>query len=614
MAVLPTRLLEIEFDAGVWTDVSADFVEVGTRRGRNRELGAFETGTMVFTLRNEDRRYDPDHTGGPHYGKLRPNRRVRFRATWNAVTHPVFVGYIDSIDQIAGGPHDGSAAFAVSDLFKLLNRADLPSSVYVAEVAAAEPDFWWPMNDPADATSTVDIVGGLVADRIGTGTFGGPPLAVRDPGGAYQGDGAWPSGLELRNGQAVPIAGSAGFTVEFLYQGTAGNYFYHQGAGGQFFNLYFQSTGRLTLEYFDSTGALPLAVIGSANLNDGATHHVAMVYDLTDLRFYIDGVYDSAATVAANTAGLTFTGGIGTAYIWTGGFASGTSLNGVGDEFAIYRRPLSPAEVAAHNDAARTPWRGDLPGDRLERIFDLAAVPAADRDIDAGTTTLQSTDLGGDALSYAQRVEETELGSLFVARDGKLAFVGRHTLQTGDYLTSQATLVDADSGAGLPYRSGDSDVNEQTIVTRATVSRLDSIAVTVHDEAARLEFGWLDETHEGLLHDDDAYSKHYAEWIVNTHKEPTSRVGAVTLELTGDPTALYPAILALEIGDRVTYKRTPQGVGTTIDLAMRVEAISHETGGGYWRTTLQLSPFNLAGGLPVFIWGVTKWGEHVWGI
>lgn len=615
MAVTPTRILEIEFDAGVWTNVTADFVELSTRRGRNRELGAFETGTLQFTLRNAGRKYDPDNAAGPYYGKLRPNRRVRLRATYNAVTYPVFVGYIDRISQVSGGPNHADATFEVSDFFKLLNRADLPSSVYVAEIETDSPTWWWRLGEPSGTTTVVDSVGGRTADVVGNATFGEPGLVVRDPDSAMTV--GLPIGGILRTDDVV-LTGTAPWTIEFWIRpttlstadvtvaldivGTDGNSAVRMGID----NTHTGTDGPW-VAIIDRTGAPWEKFVASATAVD-TDHHVAATYDGTNVRLYHNGA-------AVGTA-LAFSGTFTTRHLAFGGpaFGSGEPVVGTLDELAIYGTALSAGRIAAHNAAGRTPWNGDTPGARLGRIFDLAAVPALDRNIDAGTTALQATDLGGDALGYAQKVEETELGWLFVARDGKLRFIGRQAGFTGAYLTSLGTLVDDDSGAGLPYRSGDSDVDESIIVTRSTASREGSVAVTVYDAAAKAEFGWLDATHDGLLHADDTYSRSYAEWILNTHKAPASRVGTVSLELTKDPAALYPAILALEIGDRVVYKRKPQNTGAVTTIDMRVEAISHETGGHYWRTQLQLSPFNLVAGLPMFIWDTTRWDQHVWGI
>lgn len=616
MAVFPTRILEIEFDAGVWTDVTAEVVSFSTRRGRNRESGAFETGQLIFELRNDGRKYDPDHASGAYYGKLRPNRRVRLRATYNAVTYPIFLGYIDGIYQVAAGPNAATARFQVSDFFKLLNRADLPTSAYVAEVLADTPKAFWRLDEPDGVTTVADSSGnGYTLDVVGSPDFGQPSLVAREPGtGVLTTSGVGQAIGRYYTGQ-IPAQGPP-ITLETIFQRTV------DGADGGMVGV---ATDPLTHGMFalltsstvvaaqavNGNNVQQLAVTTGVNFDDNLAHHVVARWAASGaLKIFIDGVDRTSGAPTCATVAFTDT----SAFVFANGFTMGDPDTGIQQMAAIYNTELSDARIAAHAAQMATPWNGDLPGTRLGRIFDLAAVPVADRNIDAGTTTLQSTALGGSALAYAQKVEETEIGELFVARDGKLRFIGREAAVTGAYLTSLATLVDDDSGAGIPYMSGDADVDESTIVTRATVSREGSVAITIYDAAAKAEFGWLDETHDGLLHNSDAYSRSYAQWIVSTHKAPGTRVGAVALELARDPVNMYPAILALELGDRVTYKRKAQNVGAVTSIAMRVEAISHEHSGDYWRTVLQLSPFNLAAGLPVGVWDVTNWDQSVWGI
>lgn len=619
MATLPTRLLEVEFDAGVWTNVTADMVDVGSQRGRNRESGAFETGHFMFTLRNDTRKYDPENTAGPYYGKLRPNRRCRLRATYSAVTYPVWLGYIDRISQVAGGPNDAVAVFDASDFFKLLNRAELPVSAYAAEVTDDGPDLWWPLNEPATATTVLDASGnGRDGTKVGSVTLGAPTLIVRDPGSAAQ---FVEAATTYIGPGLIPIDSATPWAIEFWFRMPANPAFIQMlltattgridWGGSNYLALQLNNVSRLlSLDVANSAGTLYSANPPGA-LNANQTYHVVLTHDSDrKLRVYIDG---ALAVTGATTAGtFSFTN------LFVGSTDTQAAPNATIDEFAVYTggasTALSAARIAAHNTAGRTPWDDDTPGTRLQRIFELVATTGS-YVLDAGEPTLQATDLGGTVLAYAQKVEETTGGLLFVNREGDVVFVGRNSSVTGDYLTSQATLVDDDSGAGVPYRSGDADVDEGVIVTRATVSREGSVAVTFFDAAARDEFGWLDETHDGLLHDSDAYSLSYAQWIVNTHKAPSTRVGTVALELTKDPAAMYPAILALELGDRVTFKRKPQNTGAVFTQDMRVEAITHETGAHYWRTRLQLSPFNLgAGGYPVGVWDVTNWDESVWGI
>lgn len=611
MAILPTRLLEWEFDAGVWTDVSADVVDYSTNRGRNRELGAFETGTGTFTLRNDGRKYDPDNTAGPYYGKLRPNRRLRFRATYNAVTYPVIVGYVDRITQQYGGPNDATALVEISDLFKILNRVELPASVFAAEIAADTPRAWWRLGEPSGSSAVYDVVTGRAATIIGTPTLGASGLITRDDDTAMATDAA-NEGADT--GQGATIVSTYPMTFSAVVATTSG-------VASVIATLLDAANQRVaelrhngTRAWFSVQTAAGVAgdVVGTVAINDGAPHLVTGVWDAAgQIHLYTDGVENGTpVTVAAPNPAtrLLIAGGVDYSGPTTG-------LIGTIDEVAAFNTAVSAARIAAWSAARAAPWNGDLPGTRLGRIFDMAAVPAGDRNLDAGTTTLQSASLAtGTALAGAQKVEETELGELFATRDGKLRFIGRDALVTGAYLTSLATLVDDDSGAGIPYRAVSSDVDEAVIVTRSTVSREGSVALTYYDAAAKAEFGWLDDTHEGLLHNSDAYSVAYAQWMVSIHKTPTSRIGAISLELTGNPATMYPAILALELGDQVTYKRKPQNTGAVITLPMRVEAVSHDTGGGYWRTRLQLSPFNLAGGVPVGVWDVSLWDQAVWGI
>lgn len=623
MAILPTRLVEVEFDAGVWTDVSADVVAISTRRGRNKESGAFEAGTMRVTLRNDGRKYDPDNAAGPYYGKLRPNRRIRFRATYNAITYPVYQGYIDRITQQWSGPNDATASIEATDLFKLLSRSELAVSAYAAEVAADSPLAFYRLDEPNDQDVAFDSSG----NNRDAAYLGGPirqsaGLIVRDPGHSTQ----FVNGDDNRVEYAGNLITAFPFTIEAVISVPASNtafriiYDNEQNSlplnNAHYFAVDDNAAGRPgTLTWVASS---PLRqVYTTARVDDGSPHHVAIVATSgTDTRLYVDGVESTNvafAGTAAFTAG-TYRTGIGNTPAFSSTINS-LALSGYLQGLAVYGTALSAARIAAHSAATKTPWNGELPGTRLGRVLDAAAVPSADRTLDAGTTTLQATSLGTDPLSYAQKVEETEAGRLFVTRDGKVRFIGRQAGDTGTYLTSLATLVDDDSGAGLPYLTASADLDEALIVTRATVSRDGSVAITYFDAAAKAEFGWIDQTHEGLLHDSDTYSRAYAEWIVNTHKTPASRVGTVTLELAKDPVNLYPGILVLELADRLTWKRKPQNTGAVISQAMRLEAIAHETGGHYWRTSLLLTPFNLgASGYGTGVWDTSLWDQAVWGL
>lgn len=613
MAILPTRLVEIEFTAGVWTDVSAYVVNVNTRRGRNKQTGAFETGTMTVLARNDDRRFDPDYAAGPYYGNLRPNRRIRFRMTYSATTYYVFQGYIDRITQQYSGPNDATVEIVASDMFKLLARTELPVSVYMAEVTADLPVALWRLDEPSGSTTAVDSIGPNHLTASGNVTFGAAGSVVRDPGGAVT-FGAYPAFLQ-RTVTTMPVAATP-ISLELVYRrAAAGPNALLMGLAAPAGSspgcwLGVTSTGEL---FFVVAPAGVTATSTGAGMNDLAAHHIVATWAASGtMKIFVDGVDKTSAPTSSAAATFNPSNEL---WVGNGDVMAGNADPGTYQMAAIYATDLNATRIGAHNAAMRTPWNGDTTGARLVRIEDLAQVPVGDRATDAGSTTLQSTSLGGTALAYAQKVEETEAGRLFVSRDGKFTFKSRYNADIGSYLTSKATLVDADSGAGLGYTAVTADVDEATIITRATVSRDGSVAITWNDAAAQAEFKLIDETHEGLLHNSDTYSLYYAQWIVNTHKTPVSRVGTLAMQLASNPAAYYLTVLDFELGDRVTYKRTPQNIGAVITTDMRIEAISHATGGGYWTTQLQLSPFGVGeGGWATGVWDTSLWDRAVWGL
>lgn len=65
-----------------WTDVS-EYVRINdgisTQRGRSTEFDTIGPGSLSLTFANNDRRFDPSHAAGPHYGQLLPGVPIRVR-------------------------------------------------------------------------------------------------------------------------------------------------------------------------------------------------------------------------------------------------------------------------------------------------------------------------------------------------------------------------------------------------------------------------------------------------------------------------------------------------------------------------------------------------------
>lgn len=127
---LPTITAEIAFasDPGaaapVYTNVSDYLLEMSMKRGRTSERDRPETGVMNWSLRNPDRRFDPEHTGSPYYPNVDIAKRCRYRATWAAVTYDLFTGDAEEFPQSWQG-RVNTVPLSILDGFDALNSAEV---------------------------------------------------------------------------------------------------------------------------------------------------------------------------------------------------------------------------------------------------------------------------------------------------------------------------------------------------------------------------------------------------------------------------------------------------------------------------------------------------------
>lgn len=597
---MPTTVVEVAFTTNpgatpTWTDVSAYLKAFTVHRGRADELSAFNGGQASITLDNVDRRFDPSYTSSPYSPNVIPMRRIRIRATYNAITYDVFNGYVTNWRQVYSPPQEAECVLEATDAFKVLANIVLPASAYDIEVAPDGPDLWWSLGEPAGSTVVYDRSGN---NRTGTMTgtavtFGSAGLIAHDPDRAAtftQTTGAYisaPTGLTLD--QATPWA------VELWFQPTATPATWILVSGGPA-----GPTGGNVLSISTTATAVSFTVLNDAGgsagsvtlvttLNVGQAYHLVFTHDSDRiLRIYVDGAL-------AATAGAAGAGTFSLTRLHLGPQPSSASLtpNAVIDEFAIYQggatTALSTARIAAHRAAGYAPWSGDLTGTRVGRILDAAGWPTADRNLDAGSSTLQPVDLGTNALDALQDVEQTEFGALFVTAAGLVRFIGRQALQQAPYTTSQGTF--GDFGAELEFGDLTFEYDDNLIVNEAYVSRTDGLVQTASDAASQTKYLRRTKVVSGLLHQSDITSLDAANWIVAHYKDPILRVTGMRLEPSaGNETTHFPHALGRELMERVTVNRRPQNLGAAITQDSQIQGIEHSVTPTQWVTTWNLSP------------------------
>lgn len=154
---LPTLLVEMDlgdpFATPTWSADITSYVRAwSSRRGTSRELQRVEAGAASITLDNLSGRFTPMSTTSVYYPNLLPMRRIRIRATWNAVTYPIFQGYVESWP--ASFPEVGSdqiVTVSLVDGFKVLSLAAISgaqsSQLSGARVGAILDAISWPAGD-----------------------------------------------------------------------------------------------------------------------------------------------------------------------------------------------------------------------------------------------------------------------------------------------------------------------------------------------------------------------------------------------------------------------------------------------------------------------------------
>jgi hypothetical protein len=602
----PTVICEVAFatDPGAtptWVDISDYVRDFSTNRGRTGELDRFAAGRATILLANADRRFDPSYAAGPYYPDVVPMRRIRVRATYNAITYDLFNGYVDGWEQTYQHPQEALCSLTATDAFKVLANIEIPPSVYAAEVLADSPSHWWRLGDPAGSTSAIAEVGTAHLTVVGTPTFGSAGLTVRDPDTAVS---FTTVGSGLVAAAGVFPSGTGPFMIELLTRlpsyaitrvlinsnAYPSNLSISNSAGGATLSATVAGTS------VSSTGL---------DVEDDEPHHVALVRDGSDrLYLYVDGVDITSGTPSSAAS-------IDVDKMTVGNTPTFENTpNHVIDEVVVYDTALSAARILAHANARATAWSDDLSGARVGRILDAAGWPAADRQIDTGVAVLQGADLGGNALAALQKVEETEQGRLFVTTDGKVRFIGRDKLLQAPYTTSQATY--GDSGAELEYDDLVYRYDDQTIYNEAHVSRVDGTVAVVRDTTSQTRYLRRVKVIDGLLHASDTTSIDLANWTVAHYKDPLLRVTDLTLHPTaGNETTHFPEVLGTELAERVTVRRRPQNLGAAIDQETHVEGIEHSVTAIDWVTKWNLSPAETES---YWIWGVSTWGESTrWG-
>jgi hypothetical protein len=223
----------------------------------------------------------------------------------------------------------------------------------------------------------------------------------------------------------------------------------------------------------------------------------------------------------------------------------------------------------------------ELSGARINTVLDRPEVdwPADARDIDAGNSVMLDADVaeGTGTLEYLQLVANSEFGTLFLAKDGKITYRERNAVPNTPDLVFSDEVV-AGVYTGIQFADVNIVYGSENLYNRVTLENADLIPEQAFAEDADSQalYGPRVLNQSGLLIQDPAQLQFLADFLLARYKEPQYRFQTVTVVLDTLTTVNQDKVLDLEIGDIVLIRFEPSDIPPAIEQYCRIIGINHD--------------------------------------
>ena len=241
----------------------------------------------------------------------------------------------------------------------------------------------------------------------------------------------------------------------------------------------------------------------------------------------------------------------------------------------------------------------ELSGARINTVLDRPEVdwPAELRDIDAGNSVMLDTDVaeGTGTLEYLQLVSNSEFGTLFLAKDGKIAYRERNAVpNTPDLVFSDE--IESGEYTGIQFADVNIVYGSENLYNRITLENADLIPEQAFAEDADSQalYGPRTLTQSGLLIQDPSQLEFLAEFLLARYKEPQYRFETVTVVLDTITPENQDKVLDLEIGDIVLVRFEPSDIPPAIEQYCRIIGINHDWNPGSKNISFSLERLDFA--------------------
>ena len=213
-------------------------------------------------------------------------------------------------------------------------------------------------------------------------------------------------------------------------------------------------------------------------------------------------------------------------------------------------------------------------GDRLNTILSLPEIdwPLGDRDIETGAMQLGADTIADstNALDYIRLITRSEPGSFFISKSGSVVYRDRRTGPS-----SGGTIL-ANDGSGIPFNNLQVEYGSELLYNEIVAeSSLLETAFQANAVDSIREYGIFNLTRTGLLINSDADLEAYATFLAQRFKDPEYRFKSLQIVVDQRTPAQQADLLALEIGDVVEIKFSPNNIAPSIDKYAEIISIDN---------------------------------------
>lgn len=216
----------------------------------------------------------------------------------------------------------------------------------------------------------------------------------------------------------------------------------------------------------------------------------------------------------------------------------------------------------------------EFTGERINRVLNDANVSWANdlRDIDTGRSLVGTQEIAENtnALTYMQKVSETEPGLLYIDKQGRVAFRDSATAPSSTNLTVFG------QGTAIPYAGIQVVYGSELLYNEITIANVGGGTATASDLASQGEYGIRNLTITDLLGANDTQSVDLAVKYADLYSDPEYRVDQLDIQLHKLTPSQQAEILDLDLGSVCKVEFTPNNIGDPIERFIQIISMKHD--------------------------------------